>query len=71
VNTPAQPLTQFPAAELLRCPQVAAWLGVTERTLRAWRHSGKGPQFVKIGGSPRYRRRDVEGWLAASLKSRE
>ena len=40
-------------------------LGISPRTLQAWRVRGTaGPRFCKIGRSVRYRRRDIEAWLA-------
>lgn len=46
--------------------QLAEWLGVSEMTLKAWRHFGTdGPAFTKVGRLVRYRRRDVERWLEA------
>ena len=45
---------------------LADFLGLTVATLRKWRYLRSGPQFVKLGGKlVRYRREDVERWLAA------
>lgn len=34
---------------------LAARLGTTERSLSEWRITGRGPKFIRIGRSPRYR----------------
>ncbi|MEU1642042.1 helix-turn-helix transcriptional regulator [Micromonospora zamorensis] len=43
--------------------QVAAYLGVAEKTLRQWRYLKTGPKFTKVGGRIRYRWSDVEKYL--------
>ena len=40
--------------KFLRTKTVAAMLGVSERTVERWREAGKGPPFVRIGGSILY-----------------
>lgn len=46
-------------------PQVlAAFLGVPVKTLYSWRYLGTGPPFIRVGRHLRYRRADVETWLA-------
>jgi hypothetical protein len=44
-------------------------LGVSPRTLQAWRVRGGGPRFCKIGRSVRYRRRDLVAFQEARLFS--
>jgi Helix-turn-helix domain len=39
--------------------QGAEFLGVSVRTLQAWRVRGGGPPYVKIGRSVRYQRRQL------------
>lgn len=47
--------------------QVAEWLQVTTDRLKAWRKKpGKGPAFVKVGGSIRYAWSDVHSWCSAN-----
>lgn len=51
---------------ILNTRQVAELLGVTEPTVRKWRSTGGGPPFVALsgnGGSVRYLRSEVYGWL--------
>ena len=43
-------------------------LGLTTNTLRIWRHTGKGPDFVKVGKSIFYRFVDITEWLANSVR---
>lgn len=50
--------------ELLTTIEVAAWLRVPVQTLYAWRSQGLGPRGLKVGRHLRWRREDVERWLA-------
>ena len=45
--------------------EVSEYLGVPTSTLSQWRWKGEGPAFVRAGRIIRYRRADVEEWLAA------
>lgn len=58
--------------KLLTPRQVAELLEVRPRTLESWRVSGDGPPFVRVGvgsrGPVRYRRADLERWLAARVR---
>lgn len=56
--TPTQP------GDLLTAPQVAEILGVEVQTLWQWRHRGRGPESFKLARELRYRRENVERWLA-------
>lgn len=45
--------------------QVSIMLGVATRTLKRWRLAGDGPRWHQYNHKTvRYRRRDVEEWLA-------
>jgi predicted site-specific integrase-resolvase len=50
---------------LMTTGEVANLLQVAEITLRKWRLSGIGPQFVKAGANVRYRADDVAAWITA------
>lgn len=52
---------------LLSAQEVSALIGLAEGTLANWRSQGGevGPPFVKLGGMVRYRRTDLEAWIAA------
>jgi excisionase family DNA binding protein len=56
--------TRRPAALTER--QVAEQLGLSVATLRAWRHRGKGPRFLRLGRSVRYLPSDVDDFVRAS-----
>jgi|ETNmetMinimDraft_26_1059896.scaffolds.fasta_scaffold66915_3 predicted DNA-binding transcriptional regulator AlpA len=50
--------------DLLTTEQAATKLGLSERTLEAWRSRGEGPPFLRVG--PRrvaYTREDLRVWL--------
>lgn len=48
---------------LLTPPMLAQRIGQTERTLSEWRITGKGPDYIRIGRSVRYRPEAVDAWL--------
>ena len=37
----------------------------SRRTLQSWRLLGRGPRYIKVSRSVRYRLGDIEEWLAA------
>lgn len=41
-------------------------LGLSSRTLQAWRAQNDGPAFVRAGRAIRYRRRDLIAWIEAN-----
>ncbi|SFL23902.1 DNA binding domain-containing protein, excisionase family [Pseudovibrio ascidiaceicola] len=47
----------------------ADYLGISIRTIQAWRMRGGGPIFVKLGKSVRYRPSDIQAWIEAHLAS--
>jgi len=46
--------------------EVADLLGLSVATLRAWRHRGKGPRFLRLGRLVRYLRSDLADFVRAS-----
>lgn len=63
----SQPLPLSPA-DLFTPEQVATALGVSHRTLAAWRSTRRNPlPYVKVGRLVRYRRQDVAAWLESQL----
>ena len=57
---------QATAAEALwDIPQLSAFLGVPVATIYGWRTRGKGPVGFHVGKHIRFRREDVEAWLAS------
>lgn len=58
------------ATDLLTPDQVAATLGLSHRTLAAWRSSRRNPlPYVKVGSRVRYRPKDVSTWLESRTRS--
>ena len=48
--------------------EAATYLRVTARTLIAWRRSGSGPRYVRLGGLTgrvRYERATLDEWMRA------
>ena len=61
-------LSALVPADLLTPDQVATALGLSHRTLAAWRSSGRNPlPYVKVGSRVRYRRQDVAAWLERQM----
>lgn len=52
---------------LLRPRELSVLLGVPVGTLANWRSARTGPPFVKVGRHVRYRRGDVDEWVAARV----
>lgn len=50
---------------LLDTTQFAAILGCDPRTLRRWIREAEVPAPIRIGGTLRWRRKDVDAWLEA------
>jgi excisionase family DNA binding protein len=50
--------------QLLTVKEVAVLTRFTPRTLSRWRVAGKGPKFVRLGSAIRYKKADVETWIA-------
>ena len=50
--------------ELLTTCEAAGYLRLAITTLEHWRLEGRGPAFCKIGRQVRYRRAEVDRWLA-------
>lgn len=47
---------------------VAARLGVSEKTLERWRREGKGPPFVKVSYKRvRYMVKELDAWIDANM----
>ncbi|HZJ06746.1 MAG TPA: helix-turn-helix domain-containing protein [Nocardioidaceae bacterium] len=51
--------------------QAAAYLAIPKATLYTWRtrRVGFGPRAVKLGGCLRYRRVDLDAWVAEHVES--
>lgn len=56
--------------DLLTPDQLAAALGLSHRTLAAWRSNRRNPlPYVKVGSRVRYRRQDVAAWLDSQTQA--
>ena len=51
---------------LMTINELAGYLKVRPATLYGWRHEGSGPPGVKVGRAVRFRREDVDAWIAES-----
>ena len=49
--------------------ELARELRVKGQTLAAMACRGEGPAYVKVGRSVRYRRADVEAWIAGRMQN--
>lgn len=56
---------------LVTAEELSAESKIPEATLAQWRYLGKGPNFLKCGSHVRYRRSDVDAWLASCLRGPE
>ncbi|NOX50528.1 MAG: helix-turn-helix domain-containing protein [Gammaproteobacteria bacterium] len=54
--------------QLMTEAEVAEILRISVRTLQAWRVSGDGPRYSKIGRAVRYRRPDIENWVLSGSR---
>jgi excisionase family DNA binding protein len=50
--------------QLMSPSEVADWLRVSISTVYHWGQTGSGPVSFRVGKHLRYRREDVERWLA-------
>ncbi len=48
---------------LMDTRQAAAYLSVSVRCVEQWRFKKRGPRYVKIEGSVRYRRSDLDDFM--------
>jgi hypothetical protein len=49
--------------------EFCGWQKISPNTARQWRTLGRGPAWIKVGRSVRYRRSDVEDWLARRTRT--
>lgn len=52
-------------SRLLDTRQAAAYLTLSATTLISWRSLGRGPRFVRLGRSVRYRQADLDAFMVA------
>lgn len=72
INSVAQKGTQemeaLDLSALFSVEQAARHLNLSASTLAKMRLRGDGPPFVKFGGAVRYRRADLEAYIAANMR---
>ena len=54
--------------EVIRTNEAAELLGLRISTLEAWRCRGGGPAFLKLGKAVRYRKSDLENFMAERIR---
>jgi predicted DNA-binding transcriptional regulator AlpA len=54
---------------LVKAAAVAKHLDTSVNQLTRLRYEGKGPQYIKLGRSVRYRWADVDAWVQAQEKA--
>ena len=54
--------------DLLTVAELAELLRLKRGTLDRWRAAGIGPAWIEVGGQFRYRREDIDAWLAERTK---
>ena len=59
------------ASTILTIDEAAAYLAIPKATLYTWRtrRAGFGPPAVKMGGCLRYRRSDLDAWVAQHVET--
>jgi hypothetical protein len=63
--TPPTPKT--PATQTLDCADAAKYIGLSVWWLKMARRHKRGPAFLRIGRTIRYRVTDLDRWLAAHV----
>jgi hypothetical protein len=59
----------MPMSRPLAESAAAVALGLKVATLRAWRHQGRGPAYVRLGRAIRYLPADLDAFLRANRHS--
>jgi hypothetical protein len=54
--------TPAPAAHTLDEAAAARYLNFEPATLKSWRYRGRGPAYIRVGRSVRYRLPDLDEW---------
>ena len=50
---------------LMRIDEVEEYMYTNRSTLAGWRCQGKGPKYIKIGKNVRYRKVDIDEYIAS------
>ena len=58
----------IPVPEYLTTVQAAIYLALSRQQLEIWRSRGGGPRFVKLAHAVRYKRSDLDDFMAARVR---
>jgi len=58
-----------PPKATLKTPEAAAYLNIKPATLEQWRWNGRGPRFIKLSRSVRYRQADLDAFIGERVFS--
>ena len=53
--------------DILTTPEAATYVRLGKPTLERYRLTGDGPRFCRLGSAVRYRKIDLDDWLASRL----
>ncbi len=67
-HTPQNGENTAVASDMLSTQEAAQYLGLAPATLSKWRVYRTGPRFLKLGRSVRYRRADLDAYLASNTQ---
>jgi predicted DNA-binding transcriptional regulator AlpA len=56
-------------AGMVKAPAVAEYVGTTVANLTRLRSEGKGPNYIRLNRSIRYRWADVDAWVEGNLQA--
>jgi predicted DNA-binding transcriptional regulator AlpA len=74
-HSPQSDVTAFPAISpnadraLMRTPEAADYLGMSESWLNKTRVTGNGPKYVKLSRAVAYRRSDLDSFLNQRVRN--
>lgn len=60
---------QQPQREYLNSEEASAYLGLSKVQLEIWRSQGDGPPYIKLSRLVRYKKSDLDSWMAARRQS--
>ena len=53
--------------DLMNVQEAAKYVKLGSSTLNRFRVSGGGPRYAKLGGAVRYRKEDLDDWIAGRI----
>lgn len=60
---------QQPQREYLNTEETAVYLALSKFQLEIWRSQGDGPPYIKLARLVRYKKSDLDAWMAARRQS--